>query len=69
MSNTVRTTATTRVPMDSTRKTALVAGIFYLIITVPLTHLVNVIDRRLRDGRPLGRPRRRATARAHRTQA
>lgn len=37
------------------------AGIFYLIITVPLTHLVNVIDRRLRDGRPLGRPRRRAT--------
>ncbi|MDF2045017.1 MULTISPECIES: amino acid ABC transporter permease [Microbacterium] len=34
------------------------AGIFYLIITVPLTHLVNVIDRRLRDGRPLGRRRR-----------
>jgi len=27
------------------------AGIFYLLITVPLTHLVNVIDRRLRTGR------------------
>ncbi|WP_081416166.1 amino acid ABC transporter permease [Gryllotalpicola ginsengisoli] len=27
------------------------AGVFYLIITVPLTHLVNVIDRRLRHGR------------------
>jgi polar amino acid transport system permease protein len=36
------------------------AGVFYLIITVPLTHLVNVIDRRLRDGAP--RRRRRRTA-------
>ena len=36
MSNTVRTTATTRVPMDSTRKTALVAGIFYLITFVSI---------------------------------
>ena len=29
------------------------AGIFYLIITVPLTHLVNFIDARLRRGRKL----------------
>lgn len=28
-----------------------VAGLFYLLITVPLTHVVNAIDRRLRDGR------------------
>src|SRR5438067_3669175 len=27
------------------------AGIFYLVITVPLTHLVNYIDKRLRTGR------------------
>jgi polar amino acid transport system substrate-binding protein len=27
------------------------AGLFYLILTVPLTHLVNVIDARLRSGR------------------
>ncbi|AMO63968.1 amine acid ABC transporter permease [Mycolicibacterium phlei] len=27
------------------------AGLFYLILTVPLTHLVNFIDRRLRQGR------------------
>ncbi|MCX4744654.1 amino acid ABC transporter permease [Kitasatospora sp. NBC_01287] len=27
------------------------AGLFYLLLTVPLTHLVNVIDRRLRNGR------------------
>jgi hypothetical protein len=31
MSTTVRTTATTRVPMDSTRKTAFVGGAFYVI--------------------------------------
>ncbi|MDF0528759.1 ABC transporter substrate-binding protein/permease [Tsukamurella sp. 8F] len=29
------------------------AGIVYLILTVPLTHLVNYIDRRLRTGRPV----------------
>ncbi len=28
------------------------AGIMYLILTIPLTHLVNHIDRRLRTGRP-----------------
>jgi polar amino acid transport system substrate-binding protein len=28
------------------------AGLFYLLLTIPLTHLVNVIDRRLREGRP-----------------
>ena len=31
------------------------AGILYLIITVPLTHAVNYIDRRLRTGRRPGR--------------
>lgn len=31
------------------------AGIFYLILTVPLTHLVNYIDTRLRRGRPAGK--------------
>lgn len=31
----------------------LLAGVFYLIITVPLTHLVNTIDTRLRVGRRL----------------
>jgi hypothetical protein len=37
MANNVRTTRTNRVPMDSTRKTALFAGIFYLItfISIP----------------------------------
>src|SRR5215211_2222198 len=30
----------------------LLAGLFYLAITVPLTHLVNAVDRRLREGRP-----------------
>jgi polar amino acid transport system substrate-binding protein len=28
------------------------AGLFYLLLTVPLTHLVNHIDARLRRGRP-----------------
>lgn len=28
------------------------AGLFYLILTIPLTHLVNYIDTRLRRGRP-----------------
>jgi polar amino acid transport system substrate-binding protein len=30
------------------------AGLFYLILTIPLTHLVNYIDRRLRKGKPAG---------------
>lgn len=30
------------------------AGLFYLAITVPLTHLVNYVDRRLRHGRAVG---------------
>ena len=30
------------------------AGLFYLLLTVPLTHLVNYIDGRLRRGRPPG---------------
>ncbi len=29
----------------------LLAGVFYLVITVPLTHFVNYIDARLRLGR------------------
>jgi hypothetical protein len=40
MSNTAQRTARTRVPMDSTRKTALVAGIFYLITFVSIPTLV-----------------------------
>jgi polar amino acid transport system substrate-binding protein len=32
------------------------AGIFYLMLTIPLTHLVNLIDVRLRRGRPSARP-------------
>jgi len=28
------------------------AGLLYLVITVPLTHAVNAVDRRLREGRP-----------------
>jgi polar amino acid transport system substrate-binding protein len=28
------------------------AGLFYLVLTIPLTHLVNYIDNRLRRGRP-----------------
>jgi hypothetical protein len=37
MANNIRTAATSRVPMDSTRKTSLFAGIFYLItfISIP----------------------------------
>jgi len=29
----------------------LLAGVFYLVITIPLTHAVNAVDRRLREGR------------------
>ena len=41
MTNAVRTTTTKRVPMDSMRKTALVAGVFYLItfISIPTLSL------------------------------
>ena len=39
MSNTAQPTATTRVPMDSTRKTALVAGVFYLMTMVSIPTL------------------------------
>jgi energy-converting hydrogenase Eha subunit E len=39
MSTTVRTTATKRVPADSTRKTALVAGIFYVVTFVSIPTL------------------------------
>ncbi|MEV6599860.1 amino acid ABC transporter permease [Actinoplanes sp. NPDC051346] len=34
----------------------LLAGLFYLALTVPLTHVVNWIDRRLRHGRPATSP-------------
>ncbi|MBL6277900.1 amino acid ABC transporter permease [Micromonospora fiedleri] len=34
----------------------LLAGLFYLVLTVPLTHFVNWIDRRLRHGRPATGP-------------
>jgi polar amino acid transport system substrate-binding protein len=33
------------------------AGLFYLILTIPLTHLVNYIDNRLRRGRRAGEPK------------
>ena len=39
MTTTVRTAAPTRVPMDSTRKTSLVAGILYLITFVSIPAL------------------------------
>src|SRR4029078_11193642 len=29
------------------------AGLFYLLLTIPLTHLVNFVDNRLRRGRPV----------------
>jgi polar amino acid transport system substrate-binding protein len=32
------------------------AGVFYLILTIPLTHLVNFVDNRLRQGRPATEP-------------
>ncbi|MDD4867324.1 MAG: ABC transporter substrate-binding protein/permease [Mycobacterium sp.] len=32
------------------------AGLFYLMLTIPLTHLVNYIDNRLRRGRSAGEP-------------
>jgi polar amino acid transport system permease protein/polar amino acid transport system substrate-binding protein len=39
-------------PANTGNQSALVlAGPFYLLVTVPLTHVVNAIDRRLRDGR------------------
>src|SRR5438552_9747876 len=40
MTTAVRTTATTRVPMDSMRKTALVAGVLYLLTFVSIPILV-----------------------------
>jgi polar amino acid transport system substrate-binding protein len=32
------------------------AGLFYLVLTIPLTHLVNYIDARLRRGRVVAEP-------------
>ena len=46
MTNTVRTTATKRVPMDSLRQTALVAGVFYLltfISSIPAVFLLGPV--------------------------
>ncbi|MGH3391289.1 MAG: amino acid ABC transporter permease [Actinomadura sp.] len=45
-----------RIGQDSAANTGnesalVLAGLFYLVLTVPLTHLVNHIDRRLRQGR------------------
>jgi polar amino acid transport system permease protein/polar amino acid transport system substrate-binding protein len=45
-----------RIGQDSAATTGnesalVLAGLFYLVLTVPLTHLVNHIDRRLRQGR------------------
>jgi polar amino acid transport system substrate-binding protein len=33
------------------------AGVFYLILTIPLTHLVNLVDNRLRHGRAVIEPK------------
>ncbi|QUR65712.1 ABC transporter substrate-binding protein/permease [Mycobacterium spongiae] len=44
------------------------AGVFYLILTVPLTHLVNYIDRRLRRGRATSEPEERPDTLATRGQ-
>jgi polar amino acid transport system substrate-binding protein len=32
------------------------AGVFYLMLTIPLTHLVNFVDTRLRHGRSAAEP-------------
>ncbi|GHF37941.1 hypothetical protein GCM10018790_14540 [Kitasatospora xanthocidica] len=45
-----------RIGQDSAATTGnesalVLAGLFYLVLTVPLTHLVNIVDRRLRHGR------------------
>jgi polar amino acid transport system permease protein/polar amino acid transport system substrate-binding protein len=45
-----------RIGQDSAANTGnqsalVLAGLFYLLITVPLTHVVNAVDRRLREGR------------------
>ncbi len=41
----------TSTPKPVTCPPLVAAGLFYLLLTVPLTHLVNVIDERLRTGR------------------
>jgi polar amino acid transport system permease protein len=38
---------------DGNLSPLVLAGVFYLVVTVPLTHLVNYIDKRLRTGRKL----------------
>ena len=40
------------------------AGLFYLALTIPLTHLVNFIDNRLRRGKPVVEEEPPATAQA-----
>ncbi|MEU2630935.1 amino acid ABC transporter permease [Kitasatospora sp. NPDC007106] len=50
-----------RIGQDSAATTGnesalVLAGLFYLVLTVPLTHLVNVVDRRLRHGRRVVEP-------------
>lgn len=43
-----------QVAQQTTNYSAVVlAGVFYLLITIPLTHLVNVLDSRLREGKPV----------------
>ncbi len=49
MSTTVRTTATKRVPMDPTRRTALVAGIFYVITFVSIPTLTLYTSMKSKD--------------------
>ena len=77
MSTTVRATATQRVPMDTMRKTALVAGLLYLLtfISIPTLALYSpvlhdldyIAERRQRHCRDLGwRPRTDRRLRRHR---
>jgi polar amino acid transport system permease protein len=40
---------------DGNLSPLLLAGVFYLIVTVPLTHVVNRVDHWLREGRAAGR--------------
>lgn len=42
--------------MTGNQSSLIAAAVCYLVITVPLTHLVNWIDRRLRDGRRVTAP-------------
>jgi hypothetical protein len=60
MTTTTPITATGKVPMDSLRKTALVAGVFYLITFISIPTLLSLVTLREHLGGAAG-----ATAAAH----